>query len=171
VRPGAVVVFDEVHHGLGEDSTASLIELLVHTSLGRAVLYAMVLAFGYLALTGRRFGRVQAPFRHGGRSVGEYVSAMASLYRRAGQREFIAQHFERELRRRASMTVGLQASASEADLALRFKERKQDPAELISTLSELRRPRLSESDLLRLVEHGEAQLEALGARGAGRGER
>ncbi len=163
--PGSVVLFDEVHHGLGEQPTSDLMSLMLRTSLGRGILLALAFLFLFLALRGQRFGRPRPLPQPIGRSVGEYVSAMAALYRRAGQRAFIAEHFDRHLRRQAARTLGLQPTASEQELADRFRARGHDPEVLLGTLGQLRRPHLSEQEVLRLVNRAESQLDAVGARG------
>src|SRR5205085_7663571 len=55
---GHTLAFDEVHHSLapGAPGPATVNTLLLQTAAGRAVVYAAVLTFSYLLLSGRRLG-------------------------------------------------------------------------------------------------------------------
>ncbi|MBI4322386.1 MAG: DUF4350 domain-containing protein [Chloroflexi bacterium] len=118
VEAGAVV-FDEFHHGRSEDR--SLLYLMVHEPWGWAVLYALGLIFVYLLLDGRRFGRAAPSVVDRRRLAVEYVISLASLLRRGGKRQWVAQHYERTLRRQLATTVGLDPTLDTGDLAARLE--------------------------------------------------
>ena len=93
----ATIAFDEVHHGRAE--ARSLPYLMVREPWGWAVLYIVGMAFLYLALGGRRFGRPVPATVDTRRPASEYVVSLAGLLRRGGKRQWVAEHYERELRR------------------------------------------------------------------------
>ncbi len=88
--------------GVGAPSAPSLNELLFATAPGRAVIYAAVLVFVFLLLTGRRLGPPVVPrsAAQSQRTMYEHVQMLADLYRRAGQfavlRESLARHYSPE---------------------------------------------------------------------------
>ena len=106
VPPGAVAAFDESHY---QEVTAAgapvqtFDALLRGTAPGRAALYAAVVAFGYLLLSGRRLGPPLPPVgaTAPSRTMFEQVQALAGLYRRSGQvgaaRSHFVEHYGRVL--------------------------------------------------------------------------
>jgi hypothetical protein len=132
---GSPLVFDEVHHsftpvGAGPGGAK---EILFTRSPGRALLYAAVLIFLYLLLSGRRLGPpipARSPTETR-RTMYEHVQMLANLYHRAGQlavvRTAFGRHMTRELarsggaspQRAARLTTALariEASRTESDL-------------------------------------------------------
>jgi hypothetical protein len=153
IPPGARIAFDEYHHGFIRREQRTALDLSLRTPLGWAGLYAGLLVLGYLAASGRRFGRAVplAPDRR--RGVAEYVRSMASLYRRAGQRRFVARHEAQQVRRRLARELGADPNLSLAELSewLRLRDVKQP--ELLAVLQSLERDGpLSEAELVRLVQ-------------------
>ncbi|HVG96554.1 MAG TPA: DUF4350 domain-containing protein [Chloroflexota bacterium] len=106
VPPGAVAAFDESHYqevtAAGEP-VQTFDALLRGTAPGRAALYAAVVAFGYLLLSGRRLGPPLPPVgaTAPSRTMFEQVQALAGLYRRSGQvgaaRSHFVEHYGRVL--------------------------------------------------------------------------
>ncbi len=105
VPQGALVLFDEYHHGYNRPP--SLRSTAFEQGWAWPVLYLLLVLGGYLALSGRRFGRA-VPLREDvqQRSSAEYVRSLASLLRRAGQRAHIAGHFRADLKRRLARPYG-----------------------------------------------------------------
>lgn len=156
------VVFDELHHGYGVAGARPLFSLLVDYSWGRAALLAGLLAFAYLAIGGRRFGRARPVTVTRGRSLGEYVTSLASLYRAGGKRAFAAAHFERRLRRELARAVGLPGDATDEQIEARARTLGRDPTDALRVLRALRTgtaPR--ESAMLALVHEAERARVAL----------
>ena len=159
------VMFDELHHGYGAVRSRPLFALLVDHAWGRAALLAGMIAFAYLALSGRRFGRARPVVVTRGRSLGEYVASLAGLYRAGGKRGFAAAHFERRLRREVTQAVGLPGDATDAQIDQRARTLGRDPTDALAVLRTLRTqtaPR--EAELLRLVRDGERARTSLSTR-------
>lgn len=132
---GSPLVFDEVHHSFTPVAAepASANELLFTSAPGRALLYAAVLIFLYLLLSGRRLGPpipARSPTETR-RTMYEHVQMLANLYHRAGQlavvRTAFGRHITRELarsgaaspQRTALLTTALariETSRTESDL-------------------------------------------------------
>jgi hypothetical protein len=103
------VAFDEVHHSFTPPGAAgaplTVNQLLFSTAPGRAVVYAAVVAFVYVLLSGLRLGppvRPRPPTETR-RTMYEHVQMLANLYRRAGQfatvRDAFSRHYARLLAR------------------------------------------------------------------------
>ena len=158
-RQGGELAVDELHHGYGEAQPRSLTRLLFDERWGQAVLYAGALVFGYLLLRGRRFGRPRPLDLSRGRSLGEYVSSVAALYRAGRKRAFLAEHFRRQLWRAYARSLGLPGDASEAQLVARARAAGRDPSALLDVARALEQgPRLGEAELIKLVRSGERAL-------------
>jgi hypothetical protein len=131
---GQSIGFDEIHHAnaLAAPGPPTFNSLLFQTPAGRAVIYAAVLTFLYLLLTGRRLGPALEPraASESQRTMYEHVQMLANLYRRAGQlavvRDAFSRHYSRRLTPagsgsgRAAITVEalarVQAARTESDL-------------------------------------------------------
>jgi hypothetical protein len=98
---------DEAHHSFAPtspgvaDAPASADELLLRTPVGRAILFALVVGFVGLVLTGRRLGpavpgRTAVQTR---RTMYEHVQMLASLYRRGRQFGTVRAGYERHYAR------------------------------------------------------------------------
>jgi hypothetical protein len=151
VPPGGRIVFDEVHHGFV--SQPSLRALLLGTPWGWAILYAAATLAGYLALTGRRFGRpVPLKAEAQRRSSAEYLESMAGLLRRAGKLDYAQAHFRASFKRRLARAHGLNPQLEDPAFVESLAETNPGlarPAQEI--LARLAGPIGSEADLLRVV--------------------
>jgi hypothetical protein len=69
----------------------------------------------YLVLTGRRFGKaVPLPQDIQRRSSAEYAQSLGTLFRRAGKRSYIAEHYHDRWKRRVARAYGFVSSADDA---------------------------------------------------------
>jgi hypothetical protein len=123
---GQTVAFDEIGRSGPESTVPNLEQLVFQTPTGRAVLYAAILTFVFLVLTGRRLGppvylrsAAESP-----RTMYEHVQMLANLYRRAGQlsvvRQTLSRHYARGLARGAmdpGHTAALAAALARVDAA------------------------------------------------------
>jgi hypothetical protein len=91
---------------------------------------------------------------------------MATLLRRAGKRRFVAQHFERQLRRDASRALALDPSADEQTIRRQARDRGHDADPFLGVLARLRDENMDEGELLRLVGRAEEQIGAFRRPGA-----
>jgi hypothetical protein len=132
------LAFDEVHHSFAPPAAGgpmTINQLLFDTPPGRAVIYAALLTFVYLALSGRRLGPPLpgVPATETRRTMYEHVQMLASLYRRAGQfpiaRAAFSRHYSRRLARSAA-TPGLAESLARV-------ERARTESELIAAVAAL----------------------------------
>jgi hypothetical protein len=164
LRPGALVQFDEVHHGYrAAVAENSLRAWLFRSPWGWAVLYAATVVLGWIVLRGRRFGRpVPLPERVALRPESEYVVSMAGLFRRAGRRSFAMRHHHDQLKRGLArpwrLNPDLPDRAFVAELA-RVRD-DLDAAALRDLLARLSGERVSEGELVRLVGEVDRWLEA-----------
>lgn len=99
------VAFDEYHHGL--HPTSDVLVLLQATWPGRALVFAAVVTFLYLALSGRRLGRPLPLVVRPARSSLEYVRGFAGLVRRSGRGEIARRRLRTDLRRALAREFGL----------------------------------------------------------------
>jgi hypothetical protein len=134
------LIFDEAHHSFvpaaAEPATAN--ELLVGSAPGRALIYAAVLIFLYLLLSGRRLGPpipARSPLETR-RTMYEHVQMLANLYHRAGQfvvvRTAFARQITRELARGGGGSPKRSAMLTEA---LARIETARTESELISAVA------------------------------------
>lgn len=156
---GGVILFDEIHHGfVGQ---ASLRDLLLETPWGWAALYGGLVGAGYLALTGRRFGR-PVPLRAEAarRSSAEYLASMAGLLRRAGKGGYVQAHFRAGLKRRLARDAGLSPDLDDqalvAVIAQTRPARARAAAELLARMTS---PTPDDKALLALVRDADRLLE------------
>jgi hypothetical protein len=161
--PGALVQFDEVHHGYGAAvADNSLRAWLFRSPWGWALLYAAAVILGWIVLRGRRFGRpVPLPERVALRAESEYVVSMAGLFRRAGRRSFAMRHHHDRLKRGLArpwrLNPDLPDGAFVAELA-RVRD-DLDAAALRDLLARLSAEGVSEGELVRLVGEVDGWLE------------
>ncbi len=136
---GSVIAVDEVHHGyVGSEDLAGE---LVNRRWGWGVLYGVGLLALYWILSGRRFGRIVPlvpPDTR--RSSAEFVSAVASMFRRAGRRAWVVEHYRTTLRadlaRPFALDPRLPTDRFAADLA-RLSPRPLDLPLLLGVLRQL----------------------------------
>jgi len=158
VEPGASVAFDEYHHGYVQ--AESIGAAIFGTRWGWAVLYGALVLAAYLVISGRRFGRIVPLVPPGTRrSSGEYVAAVGGMFRRAGRRRWVVDHYRRGLRSDLGKAFGLDPDSPVAALTdeiARSSPRPIDRAALLALLSELDRASslgdhaYSDADLLAL---------------------
>src|SRR2546427_4409012 len=97
VASGGAVAFDEYHHGF-HPSTDVLV-LLQATWPGRALVFASLVGFLYLVLSGRRLGPPVPLEVRPARSSLEFIRGFAGLVRRSGHGEIARRRLRRDLRR------------------------------------------------------------------------
>ena len=147
----ASVGFDEIVHGFGEDTQQTLSAWLFGTAPGWAILIGFALTMIYLALRGRRFGRaLPLPEQQVRRDTREYIQAIATLFRRSGQRGEIVQHYDQQLRRRLSerYAVDPHLEASQLVSAVTDRDPRLDSQSLGTVLNDLSRRNVSEQELV-----------------------
>lgn len=148
-----LVAFDEYHLGF-TSGQASLQTLLYNTPWGWALLFAAAVVFAYLLINGQRFGRIEPlPIEIARRSPAEYVVSMAGLFRRAGKRQMVLNHYRQQLKRSLGRPYRINAALpDEAFVAELARYRDVDRGALLDTLRGLAQPRVSERTLIQLAE-------------------
>jgi hypothetical protein len=114
--PGAAVGFDEVHRGSpaagpdGAGQPVGLRHLVFSSAPGRAIVYTAVVLFGYLVLSGRRFGTPLAPVEAAERTrpLVEHVQALAGLHRQARQFRYARRFFTERYQRLFARSLGVE---------------------------------------------------------------
>jgi len=164
IPPDAVIGFDEGIHGLGTPGGNSFNAWLFGTSPGLGVLLIFGLTLLWLALRGRRFGRpIPLPDDRLRRESVEYIVAMATLFRRSGQRTEMLKHYEHQLRRRLSERYAIDPhlDAIEMVKAVVYRDSTVDETALRDLFKNLARKKLSEADLVKTVADLDAFLKTL----------
>ncbi len=157
--PTSVIAFEEAHRADAYDERdTGMMAVLTRTDWGRAVLFVVIAGFVYLAVNGRRFGRV-LPLRQEvqRRRGAEYAISMANLLRRAGQRPNMAHHYARQLKLRLGRPYALGADLSDDEFVEQLRQvsdmpNNEDLRTLRAILVGLHAPKLDEADLLRWVQ-------------------
>jgi hypothetical protein len=138
---GHPFVVDEAHHSFAPrlaGGPATVNQLLFETAAGRAVIFAAVLTFLYVLLSGRRLGPAlpARPPTETRRTMYEHVQMLANLYRRAGQfavvRAAFSRHFARSIARGAS---GSPKRTAALVAALARVEAARTEAELVAAVA------------------------------------
>ncbi len=138
-------------------SKGALLRKIYSTPWGWAILSALAICMGALAINGRRFGRATPLARElVRRSPAEYIQSMAGLYRRANQRERMLDHYRRQIKRRLGSPYGVSADFEDAQFAEELKKMRADLDEraLLNTLRSLSHARnqtISEGELVKRV--------------------
>lgn len=99
------IAFDEYHHGV--HPTSDVLVLLQETWPGRALVFAAVATFLYLALSGRRLGPPLPLDVRPARSSLEYVRGFAGLVRRSGRGEIARRRLRADLHAGLARMLGL----------------------------------------------------------------
>lgn len=107
VKPAlsGVVAFDEYHHGLHPSSDVFV--LIQRTWPGRALMFAAILTFLYLVLSGKRIGPPVPLEVRPARSSLEYIRGFAGLVRRSGRGEIARRRLRADLRTGLARGLGL----------------------------------------------------------------
>lgn len=150
-RDGAVV-WDEYHLGFDRIGADDIFDsLLLTTTWGWGILFALLVVLAYLGLNGQRFGRVM-PLRQATarRSPAEYVRSMALLFRRGGKRRYVAQHYRQELKRVLGRPYRVNPELPDADFVRELARYREtlDASALLEILRALDRARLGERQLI-----------------------
>ena len=149
VATGAAVAFDEYHHGI--HPAADLLAVVERTWPGRALLFAGIVAFAYVVLTGRRLGPPQPLDPRPPRSSLEYVRGFAGLVRRAGRQEIVRDRLRRELHAGLARVVGLDPATPFARVVDQLRTSSAGRADEAAGLDLRLRSRLREPELVRSV--------------------
>ena len=105
VAGGGAVAFDEYHHGFHPSS--DVLVLMENTWPGRALVFAFIVGFLYLVLSGRRLGPPVPLDPRPARSSLEYIRGFAGLVRRSGRGEIARRRLRRDLRGGLARALGL----------------------------------------------------------------
>jgi hypothetical protein len=154
VSSNASIGFDEQAHGYGEEAALDFNGWLFSTPPGWGILLIVAITLLYLALRGRRFGRpVPLPDNRLRRESGEYIQAMATLFRRSGQRSEMLKHYESQLRRRLSERYALDPNLDANDLVktVVYNDSSIDEVTFRDLLIRLRRTNISEAELVKTI--------------------
>jgi hypothetical protein len=122
---GARVAYDEYHYGMGTLKTGwdVMMEMVLRTPPGWAILSVTASGLLYLAYRGRRFGTRRAPGRVRRRSKLEYVQSVGVTYREAGANRLVFRIIFQWFRHRGAQSTGLAASAPSTEIATRLARR------------------------------------------------
>ena len=138
---GHPFIVDEANHSFAPrlaGGPATVNQLLFETSAGRAVIFASVLTFLYVLLSGRRLGPAlpARPPTETRRTMYEHVQMLANLYRRAGQFAVVRAAFSRHLAR--SIARGASGSPTRTAMlvaALARVEAARTESELVAAVA------------------------------------
>jgi len=155
--PGAVW-FDEWNHGVRPNADVAAVvgpeEWLRATPAGHALLFVAAMIFLALLLRGLPFGRpVPLPKDTARRAPLEYITAMANLHRRAGQRRAALRHYHDQLKRQLGRRYRLDPGLPDADYVTRLAGLRPnlDAEALRALLGALSAPAVTEDSLVRLA--------------------
>ena len=155
---GGVVAFDEYHHGLHPSS--DVLVLVERTWPGRALVFAAILTFRYLVLSGRRLGLPVPLEVRPARSSLEYIRGFAGLVRRSGRGEIARRRMRADLQTGLARGLGLDpATPFDRVLATIGAQDRAREAQARAVDDALARP-LRDAELLRTVAEIEQLLAA-----------
>jgi len=146
---GGTVAFDEYHHGAHPGPT--MLAVVERTWPGRALLFAMVVVFLFVVLTGRRLGPPLPLDPRPPRSSLEYVRGFAGLVRRAGRQEIVRDRLRRELHAGLARDAGLDPATSFETVVGHIRAASPARADEALGLDARLRQRLREHELVRTV--------------------
>jgi hypothetical protein len=149
------VWFDEWHHGKRPETVAAQVsgpgDWLRRTPAGRALLYVAGVIFLGLLLGGRSFGR-PVPLAHEitRRAPLEYVTALANLNRRAGNRTALLHHYHGHLKRSLGRRYRLDPSLRDGEFLTRLAQYDPtlDTETLRTLLAHLTRKNATEAEMV-----------------------
>jgi hypothetical protein len=148
----STIGFDEAAHGYGDPASQSLSGWLFGTAPGLGIVLALVVTMAFLTTRGKRFGRaVPLPDDRLRRESVEYIYAIATLFRRSGQRSEILRHYDEQLRRRLSerYAVDPKLDAIEFVKTVVYRDPTLDEAALRDLMKRLSQTKVSEQELIR----------------------
>lgn len=137
---GKRVAFDEAHHGLSVDG--DLLALLTGNPWGWALIYGALLLGIYFWWSARRLGPplpVPTPDRR--RPTSDYVTSVASLFRRARKPGYAAERYLRFFKRTLSRHAELDPYLTDSRFVQALQERGRhafNPAEMLRAIERLR---------------------------------
>ena len=144
--------FDEAAHGYGDSGGQSLAGWLFSTAPGWGIVLALVVTMAYLSTRGRRFGRtIPLPDERLRRESVEYIHAMATLFRRSGQRSEILRHYNDQLRRRLSERYAVEPKLDTIEFVktVVYHDPALDEAVLRDLMKRLSQKKVSEQELVK----------------------
>ncbi|NUM47577.1 MAG: DUF4350 domain-containing protein [Anaerolineales bacterium] len=149
------VWFDEWHHGKRLETAPAQVsgpgEWLRGTPAGRALLYVAGVIFLGLLLGGRSFGR-PVPLAHEitRRAPLEYVTALANLNRRAGNRTALLRHYHSHLKRSLGRRYRLDPALHDGEFLTRLAQYEPtlDIENLRNLLARLTRKNATETEMV-----------------------
>jgi len=149
---GAVVMFDEFHHGY--QTARTLATWLKVTPQGHSLIYVGLVVFVYLLAGGRHFGRpLPAPRATTRRAPVEHIQAMANLFWRGGKRTAILHHYHDRLKRELGGPYRLDPTLPDDESVAQLVALRPDldPSALTRLLQATSQDGVSEGELLRLA--------------------
>ena len=132
------VWFDEWHHGRRPvvQGPAGPGDWLRRTAAGRALLYASAAVFVWIVFSGRSFGRPVSPANESSRRAPlEYITAIANLNQRAGNRADLLAHYHRRLKQNLAARYRLDPRLPDDEFIDHLG--RYDPDAELTTLAEL----------------------------------
>ncbi|RPI91805.1 MAG: hypothetical protein EHM39_14205 [Chloroflexi bacterium] len=155
VPPEAAIGFDERQLLVTQESEQSgLNDWLVSTPAGWSLIVLVVLVMGYLLLRGRRFGRPQPILAEQlRREPTEYIQAVATLFRRSGQRGEVLRHYKSELLRWLTTRYALEPRLNDDELVriLAVRDPALDTGALADLLRDLSARHVTEQQLVQII--------------------
>lgn len=163
VPRSGVILFDEYHHGLTEHGTLS--QRLVREPWGWAIIWAAAFTFGWLAFSGKRFGKaLPPPPSWARRSSGEYVSTLAAALRRGKHEHWLREQYVAQVKRAFSRRFRVRVDQPVREFAADLSARRADAADLAAPLERLESPQpLDEGTTLELMRDIDAIARRMGA--------
>jgi hypothetical protein len=149
VASRGAVAFDEYHHGV--HPAPSILAVVERTWPGRALAFAIVVAFAFIVLTGRRLGPPQPLDPRPPRSSLEYVRGFAGLVRRSGRQEIVRDRARRELHLGLARAHGLDPATPFVDIVAGQRVGSAGRADEAAELDVRLQQRLREPELVRTV--------------------
>lgn len=147
--------FDEWHHGIRPTvESAGGNNWLQRTPVGRAILYVALILFIGLALRGRIFGRpVPLQKELSRRAPLEYISGIANLSRRAGNRTAVLQDYHGRLKRNIGHRYRVNPNLPDDEFIKQLSayDPNLDEEALRALLARLSQKNISEHDLVELA--------------------
>lgn len=155
--------FDEWHHGVRPEAEAAQSNnWLRRTPVGRAILYVALILFLGLALRGRIFGRpLPLQKERTRRAPLEYISGIANLSRRAGNRTAVLDDYHGRLKRQIGQRYRVNPLLPDDEFIqqLAAYDPNLDQDALGTLLARLSRPNISEHDLVELAAEAAAYMQ------------